>query len=546
MKIGDRPSAYSATDGQMNTRKLHSMARNSALLLMVVAGATACSEDILELTERTVTPIGATGGIARSADGAVQLTFPAGSLSDTTEIMITTVRERTVPRLVGPLYEFGPDGQMFASPVTITIDAVSNGEELAIANTDGAYPEVLASSSWDATNGKLTARLEHFSSYGVVTVYNPCAGRSCGNPCTICDPQDSSCVEPGPANAPKACNRSGLCVEASLAMCSMIADASVIDSGNTPGPDSSVTPDAGVIPDATPNAPDGGVPPLPDAGVMQCTSTFTQNPQPQVDLLLVIDNSCSMADEQAALGRGFPLLLSTFTNNNVDFHIGVTTTDVTATGARGSLMGANPVLTSSTPNLAMEFSHNVTVGTRGSPFESGLEASRLAFSPNTPSTFMRDTASKTIIYVSDEDDQSASTTATYVQFLSDLAGATTVQANTITGDLGSGCQGPGGSATPGVRYDAVRVATGGVFDSVCTGQWPRALSDVGGAGFGYVRKFVLSQPVVGTNIVVTVDGVVVPSNGGSNWSYDSAQNTVSFTASAVPAPGATIVVTSGC
>src|SRR5688572_17447955 len=49
---------------------------------------------------------------------------------------------------------------------------------------------------------------------------------------------------------------------------------------------------------------------------------------PQVDVLWMIDNSSSMGDEQTALGENFPLFMDFFLNSGLDYHIGVTSSDV--------------------------------------------------------------------------------------------------------------------------------------------------------------------------------------------------------------------------
>src|SRR5687767_2313884 len=160
---------------------------------------TACSDGMeLVLKERTVTPLGPSGGRAMSAEGKLALDFVPGALSERVEITIDTRRDRTVPRGRSLVYELSPHGLTFAVPVTLTISAAPEDEveELAIANVDGAFPEVLVSSSWDRARGVLSAHLEHFSSYAVVAVYNPCARKTCGETCVVCDPLNAACLEP--------------------------------------------------------------------------------------------------------------------------------------------------------------------------------------------------------------------------------------------------------------------------------------------------------------------------------------------------------------
>ena len=502
--------------------------------LVILAGLAGCVEETQLLSERTVTPIGPNGGRALSAMGGMSLDFSAQALATTQSITIETRRDDSFPRVRSAIYELGPDGLTFDAPVTIAISvagiSVGPDEELALANVDGDYPEVLDSSQWSPGATDVRATLTHFSSYAVVTVYNPCAGKSCAATCTICDPLDVSCSEPPPAT--KACNRSGLCVEQAIATCSAPADAGVSADAGTTATDAGVANDSGVL--------DAGPPT--DSGIVACTDTFNQNPQPIVDILLVIDDSCSMGDEQSNLASSFPLLQTTLSNNNVDFHIGVTTTDIARPGA-GSLVGTPSILTSSTANLPTAFSSNVQVGTTGSAFEAGLEASRLALTTGANPGFLRGTGSVAVIYVTDEDDQStASSTTGYAQFLEGLGGLRRVQVNTIVGDLPAGCQGPRGSAAAGTRYEAVRQALGGAFSSICATMWSQALTDLGGPGFGYTFEFELGNPATSIHSV-TVDGVIA---SPADYSYDPTSNTITFVPGAVPGPSATIVVTSDC
>lgn len=546
---------------RITTGKLLTPLTLTGLSLLVTSG---CTSDAMDLRERTITAVAPSGGEARSAGGELTLSFSNGALSSAQDIVIETFRTRTAPRLVSAVYELGPDGLAFDAPVTlsITLPSPDENEIYAIANLDGAYPDIIDASDWDPATNTVSAELPHFSSWGVVTVYVPCGGKSCGDSCTICDPLDPSCVEPSPAN--KSCNRSGFCVDASIAMCPVpmdagtstptpdagLIDAGTIDSGlpDTGLPDtgtSTPTPDAGTVDAGTVDggALDAGVI---DSGVTACTDTFQQNASALIDVLVVLDRSGSMGEEQANLANSFPLLLQTLTANNADFHIGVTTIDP-MTG--GTLVGNPPVLTPNTPNLQQAFTNTVTGGQLGGGIEHGLEASRRVLTSTLGQTlFLRNNSWLSVIYVSDEDDQSPDSTADYVQFFQNLRPGR-VQLNTIVGDLPMGCSGTNGNAAPGDRYDAVRIATGGVFDSICDSDWPQALTELGPSGLGYESDFVLTQPAPGGILSVSVDGVPIPSvdsNGIVLWTYNAATQTISFTQFAVPEPSAVIVVNSDC
>lgn len=71
------------------------------------------------------------------------------------------------------------------------------------------------------------------------------------------------------------------------------------------------------------------------------TDTFQQDRANEVDLLIVIDNSCSMVEEQDNLARNFDALLSRFVEADVDWRVGVTTTDIEDDRYRGRLQGGD-------------------------------------------------------------------------------------------------------------------------------------------------------------------------------------------------------------
>ncbi len=69
--------------------------------------------------------------------------------------------------------------------------------------------------------------------------------------------------------------------------------------------------------------------------------SFQQQRRNAVDLLVVIDNSCSMVEEQNNLARNFEALISTFSAADVDWRLAVTTTDTETERYRGLLMGGD-------------------------------------------------------------------------------------------------------------------------------------------------------------------------------------------------------------
>jgi hypothetical protein len=156
----------------------------------------------------------------------------------------------------------------------------------------------------------------------------------------------------------------------------------------------------------------------------------------KVDLLFVIDNSGSMAGEQASLIAsfdGFVAGIQATLDSADDYHIGVVTTDaysnnapgctgigalVTQTGGESS-SGTNCMPFSSgaryidqtEPDLASKFSCIAQVGISGSGSEKQATAGYTAISPalNAPGAcndgFIRDDALLVVVIISDEDDK---------------------------------------------------------------------------------------------------------------------------------------------
>ena len=58
--------------------------------------------------------------------------------------------------------------------------------------------------------------------------------------------------------------------------------------------------------------------------------SFLHQTEPRVDVLLVIDNTASMATEHQMLSEGLPLLVESLQTNAVSWPLGTITTDVTS------------------------------------------------------------------------------------------------------------------------------------------------------------------------------------------------------------------------
>jgi hypothetical protein len=297
------------------------------------------------------------------------------------------------------------------------------------------------------------------------------------------------------------------------------------------------------------------------------TDTFTQDQQPKADILLVVDDSGSMADKQASLAANFSSFIQYAVAANVDYHLAVTTTTANFAACGGlctsvakdgeleldSVLNTR-YLTPASPNVSAAFSRMVNVGTNGSGVEQGLEAATFALTPPLVSGlnagFLRDPANLAVVVVSDAADQSDQPVSYYQNRLINVKGFNRLSMFTFSDigpylrpapDLSATCQ-YDGSYDP-VLYDTVVAATAGIKDEICNANWSSALQRLGQTVFGFRTQFYLNSKADTTKpIVVQVNGMTV-ATGPNTWTYDSGTNSVKFNPAATPGPGQTMTVT---
>ena len=268
--------------------------------------------------------------------------------------------------------------------------------------------------------------------------------------------------------------------------------------------------------------------------------SFSQSLSREVDVLFIIDDSCSMNDEQQDLARNFGSFISTARSWMVDFQIGVTTTDTLRNGPQGRLVG--PVLRDS-PTLTQEFQSQALVGINGAGFEQGLDAMKRVFDrfdrgEQPIASLFRPSATRAVIIVSDEDDDSPRAVVNYFDILRDHSPSGFVTA-VISGQANGCGRGALAGADRAPRYEEFVNLTSGVSESICTPDWAATLTSLGRATFGLRRQFPLSQPADPTSIEVRVDGALAPPGA---WQYEAATNGVRFLEGSVPTVGALIEI----
>lgn len=256
---------------------------------------------------------------------------------------------------------------------------------------------------------------------------------------------------------------------------------------------------------------------------------FRQNPPDQVDVLLVVDDSCSMQPYQEALGRNFDQFIRWFIEADVDYQIGVVTTDMSATNPqRGRI--SQPYITADTANASAEFSRIVNVGIEGSGYEMGLEAARVALQDEVSNAgFLRDDASLSVIVVSDEEDASPDGVNTYINdfyAVKGLRNRTVFNASALVTIDTALCPGDPDVAqsTTGTRYIDVAQQTNGVVADMCVGvnddeAFGNIVFDLSLTSSRLRNVYYLSEEPNLETLQVSVDDEIVPCETGQ-WTFD--------------------------
>ncbi len=260
---------------------------------------------------------------------------------------------------------------------------------------------------------------------------------------------------------------------------------------------------------------------------------FVQGSPGAVDILFILDNSCSMDEAQAEIAARFSEFGDALEALDADYQIAVITTD--------SPVFQGPILDRATIDLVAAFAVHSAVGVAGSgterPSEMAYQAALPGGDAGVDGEFLRVEAGLSLIFVSNEPDSSPSAWAHYLSHFESLkTDRSAVVAHAISGDWPGGCG--GASATNNV-YE-MTVATGGLYLSICEEDWSAHMESLGEASVGVAetRFFELSAWPIPDTVVVRVDGVETL----TGWAYDEASRSAVFEEAAVPGAGATVEV----
>jgi len=286
--------------------------------------------------------------------------------------------------------------------------------------------------------------------------------------------------------------------------------------------------------------------------------TFRQPENPLVDILWVVDCSGSMSDEQENLANNFEDFINTAVSWSADLHIALTTCDIISTDHSGKFQGSPAVLKNRGPEalpnnqiISLFEDRTTGLGTNcDGGQEAGLEAGHLALSsPLTEGAnkgFLRDDAKLSVIFLSDEEDQSVPEISFYIDFYRSKKGMHNVnmlEVYAICGDKDGGCQSGGsseGGAAAGKRYIEVAQACNPndtYFQSICMESYAPIYDMLAENLFALRNQFNLTRLADPETIAVKVNGTP-----NFDWEYDEETNSIVFPPENPPGAGAVIVV----
>jgi hypothetical protein len=214
------------------------------------------------------------------------------------------------------------------------------------------------------------------------------------------------------------------------------------------------------------------------------------------------------------------------------------------------------LITPSTDAPDEVFAENVAVGITGSGWEMGFESARAAFLEPTYSednaAFLRDDASFSLIFLSDEEDSSPYEVDDYLRFFTDLKGEVAYRDHRIfnvSAVVGAtepefegdpACSSEHGDAGYGSRYIKAVERTEGVLESICAEDFSPIAAKLGLTASGLEVEFALSQACDENSLVVSLyesddnDSLVRELVKDVDYTYVVENNAIRFDEEQVP------------
>lgn len=304
---------------------------------------------------------------------------------------------------------------------------------------------------------------------------------------------------------------------------------------------------------------------------------FPQVDRALLDALFVVDNSRYMAVHQKRVADSFHRFVDYLALNQIDWHLGLVTSDVTASpGAYQG--GGKQYFASSDAGVAQAVGDAVVaLGTGGSAISAVLQQADLALR-GPPDGFLRPGAALFIVLVTDNDDPwSVGEDLYYFRSFKQSKGPGNdglVRLAALAGPPPAGCtipdpQNPQNTfvAQPAPRLQGIAQQLGGGLHDLCDPDFDAVFDHLGATAAGLKHNFRLTAAPDLSTLVVTVRArcdtpraalaacarlsdecgeaqpalVCAPRQGAQDgWSYDAATQSLAFSGAGVPPRGAVV------
>lgn len=241
---------------------------------------------------------------------------------------------------------------------------------------------------------------------------------------------------------------------------------------------------------------------------------FPQVNRAQLDALFVVDNSRYMAVHQQRVSASFHRFVEYLALNQIDWHLGLLTSDVTA--SPGEYQGGGKQYFASTDgNVAQAVGQAVVaLGTAGSAISAVLQQADLAVR-GPPDGFLRPGAALFVVLVTDNDDPwSAGQDLYYFRAFKQSKGPGNdglVRLSVLAGPPPAGCtipdpQNPQNTfvAQAAPRLQGIAQQLGGALHDLCAPDFDAVFDQLGATAAGLRRNFRLASPPDPSTLLVTV------------------------------------------
>lgn len=249
----------------------------------------------------------------------------------------------------------------------------------------------------------------------------------------------------------------------------------------------------------------------------EVTDTFVYATE-EIDVLLVVDNSCSLADQFTAIDAAWGSFVDALAATGADYQVSIIGTDGCA---GGDVPWIDPSL--SREDQITTLSGMYAASGSGEMGFTLLEAALDASVTGGCNEGLVRGGRLELVGVTDEAEQSPDPWSDYVAtFETFVADADDLTVHAVAGDYPSGC----GDVEAGLGWYEASAATDGAFLSVCTGDWDATwanVADAVGAGAGVPDSFELGGWPAEESIIVLVDGVET-----TDWTYASTDNALTI------------------